>query len=75
MDTKTYSKQYYEKNKEKLIKQINDAKKLRKLNPDVIDQKKQKIIKKLNEHEFIRIPYSKINKLGILFNKEKNIYY
>ncbi len=60
-----YNKEYYNANKEKMHKQMKEASKRQQI---------RNIIKKLNNDEYKRTPYQKIEKYNIKQN-EKGEYY
>jgi hypothetical protein len=63
---KEYHRQYYEKNKEKMKMQIKEKQ------PNNL---RRKIIKKLNDNEYSRLPYTKLDKYNIKFDEDKKIYF
>lgn len=64
--SKEYNKKYYEEHKEKMMKQLKD------LTPE---RERRKIVLKLNNNEYTRIPYTKIKKYDIKIDNETNKYY
>ncbi len=60
-----YQKNYFEKNKDKIKKQMKESQKKYKI---------REIIRKLNNNEYSRIPYLKIDKYNIK-QKEDGTYY
>lgn len=63
-----YQKQYYEANKERIKRLVTEKRRERAQNMDI---KKMKMIAKLNDGGFKRIPHSRIAKLGIEFDGDK----
>ena len=63
---KLNSKKYYEEHKEELHKKMR-----------VVQRKHgiRKLLEKLNNKMFERFPYSRIEKYGIKFDKDKDLYY
>lgn len=61
-----YNKNYYEKNKEKMYKQMKEATK-RKIARDIVT--------KLNNEEYSRFPHEKIKKYNIKFSEIDKKYY
>ena len=61
----TSNKEYYEKNKIKMNEQSKEAIKRFSL---------RKLIKKLNNNEYERIPYKTIEKYNIFYDDEQKIY-
>lgn len=70
LDRKEYSKNYRLKNREKIQKQISDWKKKKIITED----KRQKMIDKLNKNFFKRIPVKILNRMNINFSEELQKY-
>jgi RNase H-fold protein (predicted Holliday junction resolvase) len=70
LDKKEYSKKYRLENKEKIQKQINEWKKKKIITED----KRQKMVDKLNKNFFKRIPIKTLDKMNIKFSEELQKY-
>lgn len=60
MDSKLYAKEYYQQNKERMLKQISEAKKLRKQTDQYYNDQRAKLVIALNTIEYKRLPFSKM---------------
>ena len=61
-----YNRKYFEENKEKIMEQLKKSQEKSRI---------RKLVKQLNNNEYKRIPYSKIDKYNIKFNDETQKYY
>ncbi len=64
-NTPEYNRAYYLKNKEKMIKQNHEAN---------LKAVVRKVIRKLNDGKYTRVPYSKIEKYGLKLDSNNKYY-
>lgn len=62
---KEYFKKYYQDHKDKMDQQLKASRSA---------GTRRKVINKLNNNEYERIPYSKLLKYNIIFDENKKIY-
>jgi hypothetical protein len=70
INKKDYMKKYYFDNKQKMIIQTIEAKKIKRLSED----EKNKLLEKLNTNQFKRIPKKSLKKFNINFDENLKKY-
>lgn len=66
MTTKEQMKEYYQKNKERIIQHVNKMKKIRRE-----ETRRNDIIDRLNAGGYLRLPYVQMKKYNIILENDK----